>query len=241
VPEEPGNGLKRVERVGCGIVASVFLVAGFFATFKSGTSSGAAAVLLVLAAVFGYLARTGQTLLRLEAGGFKAEIARRQGVREGQKEVVEVVFDSPEVSDRAKQEVAQTVEGLPAVRAYTRVWMMEAQYEAQVTAAIARTRPDLVFSRLLLDTGLDYSLRGAQSGTVGVVCKYVHGQADSRGFPSNWMERAKAQGAELLITNAGPATIRLEATDGVRIVHWASPADDSMLLEQLDALFGSLA
>jgi hypothetical protein len=35
--------LKRAERVGCGIVASVFLVAGFFATFKFGTRSGAAA------------------------------------------------------------------------------------------------------------------------------------------------------------------------------------------------------
>lgn len=95
--------LSLAARAACGVVAVAAGVPGAIGVFAEGTNSGGVPVLLVLAALFGYLGISGQRLTRLKIGEHEAGFGRV--VR-----AAEHVLKDPMVPEAAKGEVAEALE-----------------------------------------------------------------------------------------------------------------------------------
>jgi hypothetical protein len=247
-PEDGEDPLSDGQRTIAGVLGASAAGAGGVATFVDGSNPGGAPLLLGIGALFLYLALTGQRLIRLEAGGAKAELAR---TRRALEEVVEDVIVDPDVPDQAKAEIAEDLKSAnvslsrSARRAVDSVLSARERalrYEKSVHSAIYRLRPDLnVMSPS--DDAAPFDLVVSDGvRTVYVVLKWTSGDQFPLREVARVAERTQNNVAPVLLVVNKPPLLRPDGLPGaigdrVILAVWGGQDDDSKLATVLDRLF----
>ena len=215
-------------RIMCGIVGAAGLGAGGTATFVTSNSAGTG-VMLIVGAVFSYLAITGVSIARAKIGDNEIDF---QPYEEVVSQVLE--FGAPE----AREEVAEAVvEKLP-VDDPTRLQAQEILYARDVLHALLRVGAELhVLPLGASPFNVVVSYRGS---TIGVTVSWYNRMIGSAGW-DNFREFSQSVGDALSSGMVNRALLvsarglyRTPPRDGrLSMVTWRTETDDAQLLDAL--------
>lgn len=176
--DDVADSLKMPARIACGVVSVVTGAAGGIGSFVPDSNGGGIPVLLAIAALFGYLAISGQRITLLKLGDNEARLSR--AVRAAGR-----ALSDPEVPESTKAEIAEDLDAIaPTLSAQTRQAVERVltnrsdalSYELAVKDALESMFPEEYIGEVINNEKRFDAL--LQSDKASLVVEIKHGRSD---------------------------------------------------------------
>jgi hypothetical protein len=245
--------LGRGARAVCGIAATASGVAGGFGVFTEGSNSGGVPVLLALAAFFGYLAISGQRLVRVKIGDHEAGFDRVVRV------VTRRVLEDPAVPSSTKTEIAEVLDEVRpelsasarrAVSATLSLQQLEQAYQEMVNETVHQLFQDEYVGNVMPAPGRDDTFLRRDGHSIFVTSKFVEALVPVEAIVdllSSYTGEVYSVSGGLLVSNrslsfgAAQLLAASDPTGRFAFLEWDGK-DDEALVSAIDSLltrFGS--